>query len=222
MILAHGLVFSTCEDPMLIPFTDLPESEAYLAFSQIIVPRPIAWILSDNGAGAAPEQRWNLAPYSYFNAITSAPPMVMFSIGDGMAGKIKDTHRNLRAMAHCVIHIAASSQAQVLQDTAAELPAGVSEVHETGLALVDWDWPVPRIADAPCALGCVATQFTRVGNTDQMVVFARIERLWLRDDIVSHDDKGRLVVDVERYDPLARVGRGGYTRLGPVFRPTIR
>ena len=42
------------------------------------------------------------------------------------------------------------------------------------------------------------------------------------DDVVGHDDKGRLVVDVARYDPLARVGRGGYARLGPVFRPTIR
>jgi len=207
---------------MLIPFAELSESEAYLAFSQIIVPRPIAWVLSDNGTGSLPAQRWNLAPYSYFNAITSAPPTVMFSIGDGMAGKVKDTHRNLRERTHCVIHIASSSQAQVLQDTAAELPAGVSEVTTTGLALTEWEWPVPRIADAPCALGCVATQFTRVGDTDQTVVFAQIERLWLRDDVVGHDDKGRLVVDVARYDPLARVGRGGYARLGPVFRPTIR
>lgn len=207
---------------MLIPFAELSESEAYLAFSQIIVPRPIAWVLSDNGTGSLPAQRWNLAPYSYFNAITSAPPTVMFSIGDGMAGKIKDTHRNLRRDAHCVVHIAASSQAQVLQDTAEDLPAGVSEVHATGLELVEWDWPVPRIAAAPCALGCVATQFTRVGDTEQTVVFARIERLWMRDDIVSRDDKGRLVVDVARYDPLARVGRGGYARLGPVFRTTIR
>jgi flavin reductase (DIM6/NTAB) family NADH-FMN oxidoreductase RutF len=207
---------------MLIPFAELSESEAYLAFSQIIVPRPIAWVLSDNGTGALPAQRWNLAPYSYFNAITSAPPTVMFSIGDGMAGRVKDTHRNLRERARCVIHIASSSQAQVLQDTAAELPAGVSEVTTTGLALTEWEWPVPRIADAPCALGCVATQFTRVGDTDQTVVFAQIERLWLRDDVVGHDDKGRLVVDVARYDPLARVGRGGYARLGPVFRPTIR
>ena len=207
---------------MLIPFAELSESEAYLAFSQIIVPRPIAWVLSDNGTGSLPAQRWNLAPYSYFNAITSAPPTVMFSIGDGMAGKVKDTHRNLRERTHCVIHIASSSQAQVLQDTAAELPAGVSEVTTTGLALTEWEWPVPRIADAPCALGCVATQFTRVGDTDQTVVFAQIERLWLRDDVVGHDDKGRLVVDVARYDPLARVGRGGYAQLGPVFRPTIR
>lgn len=207
---------------MLIPFDALPESEAYLAFSQIILPRPIAWVLSDNGAGSAPAQRWNLAPYSYFNAITSAPPMVMFSIGDGMAGKTKDTHRNLRSEAHCVIHIAASSQAQVLQDTAAELPAGISEVHVAGIELVEWDWPVPRIANAPCALGCVATQFTRVGDTEQTVVFARIERLWMRDDIVSRDTNGRLVVDVARYDPLARVGRGGYARLGPVFRTKTR
>ncbi len=206
---------------MLVPFADLSESEAYLAFSQIIVPRPIAWALTDNGAELG-EERWNLAPFSYFNGVTSAPPTVMFSIGDGMAGKMKDTHRNLKREPHCVIHIASASQAQAVQDTAAELPAGESEVRKFDLPLVDWEWPLPRLADAPVALGCVAHQFTRVGDTDQTIVFARIERLWMRDDIVSRDAQGRWVVDVAAYDPLARVGRGGYARLGPVFRPLVR
>jgi flavin reductase (DIM6/NTAB) family NADH-FMN oxidoreductase RutF len=71
-------------------------------------------------------------------------------------------------------------------------------------------------------MGCVATQFTPVGDTDQTIVFARIEQLWMRDDIVSRDAKGRLVIDVAAYDPLARVGRGGYAQLGTLVRPTMR
>ena len=43
-----------------------------------------------------------------------------------------------------------------------------------GIALADWDWPLPRVSDSPIALGCVATQFTRVGDTEQIVVFATI------------------------------------------------
>lgn len=207
---------------MLIPFAQLDEGETYLAFSQIIVPRPVAWVLTDNGEGAPGDGRWNLAPFSYFNGVTSAPPMVMFSIGDGMAGKLKDTHRNLRRDPHCVIHIAGFSQAQAVQDSSAELPWGVSEVRECGLSVVDWEWPLPRLEAAPAAMGCVATQFTPVGDTDQTIVFARIEQLWMRDDIVSRDAKGRLVIDVAAYDPLARVGRGGYARLGTVVRPTMR
>ena len=207
---------------MLIPFANLDEAEAYLAFSQIIIPRPVAWVLTDNGTQVPIAERWNLAPFSYFNGVTSAPPMLMFSIGDGMAGRLKDTHRNLQRDPRCVIHIAGFTQAADVQDSSAELPWGESEVRRGGLELVEWEWPLPRLALAPAAMGCVATQFTRVGDTDQTIVFARIEQLWMRDDIVSHDARGRLVIDVAAYDPLARVGRGGYARLGPVTQPASR
>lgn len=80
---------------MNIELQRLSEVDAYLLFSQIIIPRPIAWVLTDNGTEQAAE-RWNLAPFSYFNSITSDPPMVMFSIGDCIARKIKDTYRNLK------------------------------------------------------------------------------------------------------------------------------
>ena len=216
---------------MLISFADWSETEAYLAFSQLIVPRPVAWVLTGNGPpqpAEAPQSeglplsgaaRWNLAPFSYFNGVTSAPPMLMFSVGDGMAGRLKDTHRNLRRDPHCVVHIARSTQAQAVQDTAAELPWGVSEVESAGLALAEWDWPLPRVAEAPVAMGCVAMQFTPIGDTAQTLIFLRIERVWVQDDIASFDANGRLVIDIAAYDPLARVGRGGYASLGPVVRP---
>ncbi len=210
---------------MLISFAEWSETEAYLAFSQLIVPRPVAWVLSDNGtspgaqAGQPAMVRWNLAPFSYFNGVTSAPPMLMFSVGDGMAGRLKDTHRNLRRDPQCVVHIARSTQAQAVQDTAAELPWGVSEIDHAGLELTAWDWPLPRLAQAPVAMGCVATQFTPIGDTAQTLIFLRIERVWVQDEIASFDANGRLVIDIAAYDPLARVGRGGYASLGPVVRP---
>jgi flavin reductase (DIM6/NTAB) family NADH-FMN oxidoreductase RutF len=195
----------------------LSESESYALFSQIIIPRPIAWVLTDNGVDHG-DERWNLAPYSYFNGITSDPPMVMFSIGDGMAGKVKDTHRNLRNEPECVISLACVDQAKDMQNSSEELPAGESEVKKFDIALSDWNWPIPRVKNSPVSMGCVARQFTRVGNTDQILVFAEIVRLWVRDDVGALDAKGQVRIDVAAFDPLGRVGKGAYVRLSEVFR----
>ena len=58
--------------------SDFNPSEMYFLLRDSILPRPIAWALTDNGAELG-EERWNLAPFSYFNGVTSAPPTVMFS-----------------------------------------------------------------------------------------------------------------------------------------------
>ncbi|MEQ8736088.1 MAG: flavin reductase family protein [Rhodospirillaceae bacterium] len=202
---------------MDVELQGLSESDAYALFSQIIIPRPIAWVLSDNGKEYGAE-RWNLGPFSYFNGITSDPPMVMFSIGDGMAGKIKDTHRNLKNNPECVISLASVNQAKEMQNSSEDLPAGESEVKKFDIALSDWDWSVPRVAAAPVSMGCIARQFTRVGNTEQILVFAEISRLWVRDDVGAFDVKGQLRIDVEAFNPLARVGKGAYARLSEIFR----
>lgn len=202
---------------MDVELQGLSESDAYSLFSQIIIPRPIAWVLSDNGVDHG-EERWNLGPFSYFNGITSDPPMVMFSIGDGMAGKVKDTHRNLKNNPECVISLACVDQAKDMQNSAEDLPAGQSEVKKFNIDLSDWSWPIPRVTGAPVSMGCVARQFTRVGNTEQILVFAEITRLWVRDDVGVLDAKGQLRIDVEAFNPLARVGKGAYARLSEVFR----
>ncbi|MEQ8508675.1 MAG: flavin reductase family protein [Rhodospirillaceae bacterium] len=202
---------------MDVELQGLSESDAYALFSQIIIPRPIAWVLSDNGKEYGAE-RWNLGPFSYFNGITSDPPMVMFSIGDGMAGKIKDTHRNLKNNPECVISLASVDQAKDMQNSSEDLPAGESEVKKFDIALSDWDWSVPRVAAAPVSMGCIARQFTRVGNTEQILVFAEISRLWVRDDVGAFDVKGQLRIDVKAFNPLARVGKGAYARLSEIFR----
>ena len=202
---------------MNVELEGLSEGDAYSLFSQIIIPRPIAWVLSDNGVEHGTE-RWNLGPFSYFNGITSDPPMVMFSIGDGMAGKIKDTHRNLKNNPECVISLACVDQAKDMQNSAEDLPAGQSEINKFHIALSDWNWPVPRVKAAPVSMGCIARQFTRVGNTEQILVFAEITRLWVRDDVGALDSKGQLRIDVKAFNPLARVGKGAYARISEIFR----
>jgi flavin reductase (DIM6/NTAB) family NADH-FMN oxidoreductase RutF len=198
--------------------TGLAERDAYDALTQVVVPRPVAWVLSDNGSHHA-EERWNLAPYSYFNSISSAPPLVMLSIGEGPSGREKDTHRNLRSRPEFVIHIASVAQAEALQCSAQDLPQDRSEARAYGIGLAEWDWPVPRVADAPIAMACIARQFTPVGDHGQVVVFAEVRKLWLRPEVASVGANGRLLVDVMAVDPLARLGKGTFARLTGVFKP---
>ncbi|MBP03044.1 MAG: protein/domain typically associated with flavoprotein oxygenase, DIM6/NTAB family protein [Rhodospirillaceae bacterium] len=202
---------------MDVEIQDLSENDAYALFSQIIIPRPIAWVLSDNGVEHGPE-RWNLGPFSYFNGITSKPPMVMFSIGDGMAGKVKDTHRNLKNNPECVISLACVDQAADMQNSSEDLAPGQSETKKFNIGLSNWNWSIPRVTEAPVSMGCIARQFTRVGNTEQILVFSEITRLWVRDDVGTLDTNGQLRIDVKAFNPLARVGKGAYARLSEIFR----
>jgi flavin reductase (DIM6/NTAB) family NADH-FMN oxidoreductase RutF len=132
----------------------------------------------------------------------------MFSIGNALAGRQKGTHRNLTARPEFVISLASSSQAKSVQETSAELPFEVSEVKKYDIQLADWSWSIPRVRDAPVSLGCVARQFTQVGATEQIAVFAEIGRTWAKDDVGRLDGAGRLLIDVKTFDPLARAGKG--------------
>ena len=75
---------------MVIDFDKLSSSQAYFTMTQAIIPRPIAWVLSDHGNG-----KLNLAPFSYFNAVCSRPPMQSISIGHKKSGLKKDTWVNI-------------------------------------------------------------------------------------------------------------------------------
>jgi flavin reductase (DIM6/NTAB) family NADH-FMN oxidoreductase RutF len=77
---------------MYVDFKPLSANEVYFSMIQAVVPRPIAWVLSENSNGSH-----NLAPFSYFNAVCSKPPLIMLSIGVRPDGTLKDTTANIAA-----------------------------------------------------------------------------------------------------------------------------
>ncbi len=76
-------------------FSALPPPDCYRLMIQAVVPRPVAWVLSDNGDGSL-----NLAPFSFFTAISSDPPLLMFSAGKKPDGTPKDTLHNVEERSH--------------------------------------------------------------------------------------------------------------------------
>lgn len=198
---------------MIITMNELSPIQAYATLIQTVVPRPIAWVLSENeGAG------FNLAPFSYFNAICADPPLVIISIGKRADGSDKDTRMNIEARREFVIHIAHREMANDLTQSSANLPNGVSEVEALKLPLTEFQhFRLPRLADARVAFACTLEKTEEIGNTKQCLIFGRIEYVYADDGVVELDAKNRTKFMAEKIDPIGRLGGGEYTTFGDKF-----
>ena len=197
---------------MHINLDTLSPAQAYFHMTQTLVPRPIAWVLSDNGDGS-----YNLAPFSYFNAVCSDPPLLMLSIGNRPDGTPKDTRLNIEAQRKFVVHIAHAQQLPALNESSASLPRGESEVSRQGLALCDFDdFPLPRLADCRIAFACECEEVQEIGNQRQGLIFGRIRTIYVDDGIIHQTEQGRIKIDTRQLDPLARLGASEYLVRGEV------
>ncbi len=198
---------------MIIDFNALSPNAAYYMMSQSLVPRPIAWVLSENANGS-----YNLAPFSWFNAISSDPPMVMISLGKKPDGSDKDTHANIRDRRHYTIHIAHEDMLTALNESSATLDANESEVEKLQLELADFDGrPLPRLAGCKLAYSCELADIHEIGNKPQAVIYGEIKTMFIDDDIASTSDKGRVIVHADRLKPIARLGASEYMAPGEVI-----
>lgn len=196
---------------MFIDLSTLTPAEIYAAITQTITPRPVAWILSENDSGSH-----NLAPFSYFNAVGAAPPVVMVSIAVLPNGEIKDTRYNLEQRGHCVIHIAHRELAAEVTASSATLGREVSEIGELGLETAQMPGStLPRLAQSRVAWAAHLIDTKLVGQ--QWVAFLQLDHLYLDDSIVGKDPKGRMKVMADKLDPIGRLGGGEYVLAGDII-----
>ncbi len=167
----------------------------------LVVPRPIAWVSTRSREGVD-----NLAPHSYFTVASIHPPIVQFtSLGQ------KDTLRNVRETGEFVVSVATAELASAVNATATEYLPGESEFDAVGLAREpSVVVRPPRVAASPVAIECRAAG--EVAFPAATVVFGEVVRIaiapWvLRDGLVAPD----------LLDPVARLGRADWARLGEVF-----
>jgi len=195
-----------------------PGSANYDLITQTLVPRPIAWILSANA-----DDSLNLAPFSYFNAVASQPALFSVSIGLRRDGHLKDTRRNLVEGRPAVVHIASAAQIDAVNESAAGLPPGESEVEAQGLETVPFGkFPLPRLKDAPVAFGCRLYQEVELTGLPQGLLVLQAVCAHVDDELVEKTDDPEEFprIDTARLDPLARLGRTEYSSIkAPVSRP---
>jgi flavin reductase (DIM6/NTAB) family NADH-FMN oxidoreductase RutF len=197
---------------MIIDFEKEAPLTRYHLLTQTVMPRPIAWVLSAND-----DTSLNLAPFSFFNVICSDPPLLVLSIGKKTTGEPKDTRRNITSGRDFVVHIGSFQQAAAINQSAAVLAYGESEVAASDLPLADFPGcALPRLADCAVAYQCALYEVHELGPNQQAVIYAEIMRLYLNDEVVTQKDK-RFIIDAEKVNPLARLGGTEYAALGEVF-----
>lgn len=190
-------------------------SDAYALFIQLLVPRPIAWVLTANDGG----KTHNLAPYSFFGGVSGDPPMVALGIGRKENGAPKDTWANIKVCPDYVIHVTPQALANEMVQTAASLPYGESELslNDVNLELEAVpNWPLPRIKQAPVAFLCERHKILELGNDKNALIIGEVVAVYVDDSLVIHSG-GRTYIDTERFAPLARLGGQNYASIGKPF-----
>ena len=156
---------------------------AYQILASLVTPRPIALVTTINAAGQI-----NAAPFSFFNLLGANPPICAFAPGDRDDGTPKDTARNIRSMHEFVVNLVDESIAEAMNQCAASLPFGESELTRAGLtAAPSSDVKPPRIAEAPASLECTEWGTLQIGGN--RVVIGLIKRVHLRDELFDVEKK---------------------------------
>ena len=197
---------------MNLDLTEHDPARAYFTLTQTTIPRPVAWVLSENANGTH-----NLAPFSYFNAVCSDPPLIMISVGKKSDGTFKDTRVNIEQRGDFVVHIVHLEMLEAMNQSSATLPADTSEVEQLGLSLAEFPGSrLPRLADCRVAYDCECYQLQKIGPGAQALILGRVRHVYIDDAICSIDPKGRLKVHADRLNPIGRLGGGEYVTFGEI------
>jgi flavin reductase (DIM6/NTAB) family NADH-FMN oxidoreductase RutF len=200
----------------------LPPTDRYRLLISMIVPRPIAFVSTRSAAGHA-----NLAPFSFFMGVSGDPPLLALSVST-RAGEPKDTARNLIDTGEFVVNAATAPLAEAVNQASGDWPADVDEFALTGLTPApSIKVAPPRVLEAAFSLECRTHTVVPLGAapTDTRLIVGEVVWIHVRDEVLESAEAAAPFVDATRLQPIARLGRNLYTRLGEVFaldRPRVR
>ena len=197
---------------MYIDLSQSTPSQNYFHLIQTLVPRPIAWVLSENENSS-----YNLAPFSYFNAVCSNPSLIMLSIGNKPDNQPKDTRRNIKLRKDFIVHIAHRELLEALNQSSATLATGESELDMLQLKTAPFDDArLPRLEQCRIAYACECYEIHKLGELPQTIIYGKVNAIYMDDSIVSTNEKGRIKVHADRLDPISRLGANEYMTFGDI------
>jgi flavin reductase (DIM6/NTAB) family NADH-FMN oxidoreductase RutF len=182
--------------------------------TSLVMPRPIGWISTLNGDGVA-----NLAPFSFFNMVSQAPPMVMFCAnGSHGGGEDKDSLKNVRETGEFVANLATWELREQMNRSSCPAPRGIDEFELVGLTrAASRVVKPPRVGESPINLECRVVKIfdlpkdERSGSANTLTV-GRIVGVHVQASLIVD---GRL--RTQDALPLGRLGYLDYSPLGDVF-----
>lgn len=181
--------------------------ERYQLLTSLVVPRPIAWVSTWSGEG-----RRNLAPFSYFAAISATPFLVSVSIGS-RRGEDKDTLRNIRRTGAFCVNVATEGQLTEMNETAGEYPSEVDEFERAGLPSAEAESvEAPYVANCPAVMECRVFKIVELEGSTNTLVIGEVLRVRLADHVPIVPDT--MFVDSAALRPLARLWGDFYSTIG--------
>lgn len=189
-------------DPKATPIKDLHQ---FMVGS--IAPRPIAFVSTVDEEG-----RPNLAPYSFFNAFSSNPPILIFSSNRRVKDNTtKDTLSNVLATREVVINVVNYPIVRQMALTSGRFPKGVSEFEKAGFTPIPSDLVKPfRVRESPVHFECKVADVITLGEQGGAghLVICQVLRIHIDEAVVDEHHR----IDPHKLDLMGRLGRAYYVR----------
>lgn len=170
------------------------KADNYKLLTNLVVPRPIAWVTSQNSEGVI-----NLAPFSFFNAVGASPLYLIISIGLNEAGIAKDTAKNIASSGEFVVNLVTEELLTAMNISAADFPSDVSELSAAKVhASPSMKIKPPRLTEARASMECKLHSSQLLGNNT--LVIGEVVMFHVADDLI--DDNLR----IKNFAPIGRLG----------------
>lgn len=185
------------------------ERDNYKLLIGSIIPRPIAFVTTKSEEGIV-----NGAPFSYFNIVSSNPPMVSIAV-QRPDDRLKDTARNIYSQEEFVVHIVDDENVAEVNKTAASLSKEESEIDLTDLTLVESEEiSIPGIKEAKVRMECKLVKAVSLGEDKSG------SDLFIGEVVRFHIDEG--IYEDGRIDPrglnaISRLAGSSYAEIGDIF-----
>lgn len=173
-----------------------------------VAPRPIAFVSTMDAEG-----QMNLAPFSFFNAFSSNPPVVVFSAGRRVQdGTTKDTLSNVEATMECVINMVSHNIVRQMTLTAVNYPKDVNEFVKAGLTPLASEMVRPfRVKESPVQMECRVDKILPLGTEGGAghLIICNVLCMHISENVMDADQRR---IDPHKIDLVGRMGRAYYTR----------
>lgn len=186
--------------------SELSQPERFKYLVGAVGPRPICFASTVDKEG-----RVNLSPYSFFNAFSSSPPIMIFSPARNRDGNQKHTYLNVKEVPEVVINVVNYPMVQQQSLASTAYDRGVNEFIKSGLTQVASDQVrPPRVGEAPAAFECKVLDVKDFGENPGAgsLIICEVLVIHLQDQYL--DDNG--FPDSTKLDLVGRLGANWYTR----------
>jgi flavin reductase (DIM6/NTAB) family NADH-FMN oxidoreductase RutF len=199
----------------ILPGT-IPTKDFHQFILGTVAPRPIAFVSTLDAEGKP-----NLAPFSFFNAFSSNPPIVVFSANRRVRDNTtKDTLANIKATGECVINSVSHEIVRQMAVCSVEFPTGTSEFSKSGLTPIPSTHVKPfRVKESHSHLECKLKEIITLGDKGGAGHLIICEVVCVHIDESVIDERGR--IDPNKMDLMGRMGRAYYVRASGAAIHTI-